>query len=285
MANKTENATLGYHDKLPIDALRFILVNAIEQATKQKMQLKSQGKKTVYLITHDVDSRKGLDHALAVKKIEEKYDVASTWFVPSNHYPLDSNVLSALGNHGEIGSHDTEHDGKLASMHGTSLTKRLQESKTALEKLSGCKVNGFRAPLLQHTFPMLEGLKEAAFLYDSSAPTFEPNHPRTMGPHGVGTVYPLKVGGILEIPLTIIQDHQLLYTLGLKSAQVIDFWRETAVFVRALGGLCVALCHPEYDLLTNDLSLYENFLNDLSSDKTLTVCLPSELVRAKRSEA
>jgi hypothetical protein len=284
MSNKASNPDLTYNDKLPLDALRFMVVNAVEQLTKQKMKFKSElpNKKTVFLITHDVDSQKGLNRASKVKQIEEKYDVASAWYVPSNHYPIDANVLKTLGNHGEIGSHDTKHDGKLAAMHGSKLTQRLKESKLTLEKTSSCPVNGFRAPLLQHTFGMLESLREAAFSYDSSVPTFEPNYPRTMSPHGIGTVFPIKVGDTLEIPLTIIQDHQLLYSLEMKPADAMVLWEKTASLIRNVGGCCVTLSHPEYLFFENEnLKLYEDFLTQLTSDKDIEVKTPSQLATSE----
>jgi hypothetical protein len=281
MTHKTLALNLNYRDKLPIDALRFILVKAIEALTKEKMKFAglSLGKKTqTYLITHDVDSLKGFDRALNVKKIEEKYDIASAWFVPSRHYTLDSNVLSKLSNNGEVGSHDTEHDGKLVGLQGLKLLSRLKEGKEILEKKGNCKVNGFRAPLLQHNYKLLEKLKTSSFAYDSSVPTFEPNHPRTMGPHGLGTVYPINVCGLLEIPVTIIQDHQLLYALGLKPHEVIETWNETASLIKSLGGCCVTLSHPEYALFDKEnLSLYESFLAQITSNNANRFITPNQL--------
>jgi hypothetical protein len=173
-------------------------------------------------------------------------------------------VLTKLSSHGEIGSHDTEHDGKLATLQGQRLLRRIEESKQILEKTASCQVSGFRAPLLQHNYRILEGLKLAYLTYDSSVPTFEPYHPRTMGAHGIGTVFPIKVNGLMEIPVTIIQDHQLLYTLGLKPKEVIEVWENTTSLIKTVGGCCLTLSHPEYKLLDpeNLLPLYEEYLNN-----------------------
>jgi hypothetical protein len=283
MTHKQGNTNLDYCDKLPLDALRFMLVNAIETVTKEKMRLKREVQrktKSVYLVTHDVDTRKGLDRALAVKEVEEKYDIPSTWFVPSNHYKLDSEVLTKLSSHGEIGSHDTEHDGKLATLKGQRLLRRIEESKQKLEKTASCQVNGFRAPLLQHNYRILEGLKLAYLTYDSSVPTFEPYHPRTMSPHGIGTVFPIKVNGLMEIPVTIIQDHQLLYAQGLKPKEVIEFWESTASLIKIIGGCCLTLSHPEYKLLEpeNLLPLYEEYLNNLINEKDWEIVTPIKTI-------
>lgn len=110
-----ENLTLC--DKLPIDALRFILVRAIEKLSQKKLHRKTwYGKKYACLMTHDVDTRKGLQNAKQLKKIEEKYDVPSAWYIPSKHYKLNLETIKELANHGEIGAHDTKHDGKLAQI-------------------------------------------------------------------------------------------------------------------------------------------------------------------------
>jgi hypothetical protein len=39
MVSKQENSSIDYKDKLPIDGLRYMIVNAIEALTKKKMQL------------------------------------------------------------------------------------------------------------------------------------------------------------------------------------------------------------------------------------------------------
>lgn len=283
MTHKSSNANLDYCDKLPLDALRFMLVNAIEEVTKEKMRLvrEVEGKpRIVYFITHDIDSREGLDRALAVKQVEEKYDVASTWFVPSNHYKLDPYILGNLSNHGEIGSHDTEHDGKLVTLQGQRLMKRIEESKQILEKTAKCQLNGFRSPLLQHNYSILEKLKIASFTYDSSVPTFEPYHPRTMNAHGIGTVFPIKINGLLEIPVTIIQDHQLLYSLGLKPKEVMEVWEETASLIKTMGGCCLTLSHPEYKLLDHEnlLPIYEDYINTLTCEKDCEIVTPSNII-------
>jgi hypothetical protein len=153
-------------------------------------------------------------------------------------------------------------------MKGSKIVSRLKKSKTTLEGAASCTVGGFRAPLLQHNFELIEGLKKADFFYDSSVPTFEPIHPRMMGPHGIGTIHPINVKGLLEVPITLIQDHQLLYTLGLKPKEVYDFWETTSSLIKSIGGTCVVLTHPEYQLFEpENIALYENYLNKITVDK------------------
>ena len=52
---------------------------------------------------------------------------------------------------GEVGSHDTKHDGRLSYLSKKELNERLSEGKRILKSMTNQPVVGFRAPLLQHT--------------------------------------------------------------------------------------------------------------------------------------
>ena len=271
--------SLTFCDKLPLDALRFILVRATEKLSDKKLQRKTwNGKRYTCLITHDVDTRNGLQKAKGIKKLEEKYDVPSAWYIPSKHYKLDHEIVEELANYGEIGAHDTWHDGGLVQLPEQELVKRLREAKGALGKIINCCVEGFRAPLLQHSPRILRGLKEAGYSYDTSIPTWEPKHPRTMRPHGVGTTYPMFFS-VTEIPVSVVQDHQLLYALGLEPKEAIAEWLSMMAVIKELGGCCVLLSHPGYKLFDmNNLAVYEELLNVMSSDEQVWLATPKQLV-------
>ena len=271
---------LSTPNDLPLDALRFILVHAIEQLSGRKLRKKRwNGKRYVCALTHDIDTLDGLQKARTIKRLEEKYDVPSAWYIPSKHYMLNREAVRELGNHGEIGSHDTKHDGRLAQLSWQKRVKRLREARYALQNIANCSVVGFRAPLLQHSSEILDGLKKAGYKYDTSIPTWEPKHPRTMRPHGLGTIYPMFFDGLTEIPVTAVQDHQLLYVLGLKTEEVIAEWLSTMNLTKELGGCCVFLSHPEYKLFDNGhLQTYEEWLNTVRSDGQAWLTTPKNLV-------
>lgn len=271
--------SLTFCDKLPLDALRFILVRAIEKLSHKKLQRKTwNGKRYACTITHDIDTRNGLQKAKVVKKLEEKYDVPSAWYIPSKHFELNHEIVEELANYGEIGAHDTRHDGKLVQLPEQKLVIRLREVKQALEKIINRSVEGFRAPLLQHSPGVLRGLKEAGYSYDTSIPTWEPRHPRTMRPHGLGTIYPMFFNDVTEIPISGVQDHQLLYVLGLKPKEVIAEWFSKMTEIKELGGCCVLLSHPEYKLFdVNNLAIYEELLNIITSDEQAWLTTPEKL--------
>ena len=269
-------------DKLSLDALRFTLVKAIEKLSEKKLRRKNwNGKRYACTMTHDIDTRNGLQKAKVVKKLEEKYDVPSAWYIPSKHYKLNHEIVEELANYGEVGAHDTRHDGKLVQLSQQKLLGRLREAKQALEKIINCSVEGFRAPLLQHSPGILRGLKEVGYSYDTSIPTWEPRHPRTMRPHGLGTTYPMFFNGVTEIPISVVQDHQLLYVLGMKPKEVIAEWLSMIAVIKELGSCCVLLSHPQYKLFdTDNLSVYEELLNTITSDRHVWRTTPKQLVGA-----
>jgi peptidoglycan/xylan/chitin deacetylase (PgdA/CDA1 family) len=271
-----ENLTLC--DKLPLDALRFILVRAVEKLSRKELHRKTwNGKKYACLMTHDVDTRKGLQNAKQLKKLEEKYDLPSAWYIPLKHYKLNLETIKELANYGEIGAHDTKHDGKLAQIPKRKLIERVLEAKQTLGKIIGQPVKGFRAPILQHNIKIIQALEEAGYAYDTSIPTWEPKQPYTMKPHGIATTYPLTLYGLTEIPVTLTQDHQLLYVLGLTPEEAIRKWLDMISVIKNLGGLCTFLIHPDYKLADLKLNIYEELVNTIISDNQAWISLPSKI--------
>lgn len=285
MKRSAEQHNLTFCDKLPLDALRFVLIGALERLTKQKLRKKTwNGKKSACLVTHDVDTQNGLHHAKTLKKLEDRYDLSSTWFLPSKHYRLEQETIRELADHCEIGAHDTKHDGKLWRLPEGKLAERLHEAKETLEKIVGRCVHGFRAPLLQHSFKITEAAREAGYAYDASVPTWEPKHPSTMGSHGVGTVFPLNLYGIVEIPLVLPQDHQLLHVLGMTPRQTLETWMKLKEEVKDIGGICTILVHPDYELAKHSNSgSYEEFLNNLAADVHAWTTVPNDLINMSQS--
>jgi hypothetical protein len=282
MRNSTEENDTSLRDKLPIDALRLILVRAIEKLSSKKLEKRLwKGKKYACAVTHDVDTEKGMLRGRLLKKLEEKYDIQSAWYVPSRHYRLHIETLRALANYGEIGAHGTKHCGNLCGMSEKKLVKEFQEAKHTLEKMTNRPVYGFRAPLLQHNLNMLQALKEAGYKYDSSVPTWEPKHPRTMRPHGIGTAFPVIVKGQSELPVSAVQDHQLLYVLNLSPREAISRWCSTIEEIKEVGGCCAFLSHPEYKLFDEEgIAKYEELLNLVADDRECWISTPRELTDA-----
>ncbi len=265
-------------NQLALDALRFLLVNAIERSTNRKLSKRQWNKRSyAFIMTHDIESQEGLRKSKNFKKIEERYDIPSAWYIPSKHYELDAETVRSLSNHGEIGCHDTKHDGKLAFISRSKLDIRLREAKTTLEELIKQPINGVRTPLLQHNASILEAIKDNGFTYDTSIPTWETKHPFTMKPHGIQTVFPLSINGLSELPITMPQDHQMLAVSGYSAQEALEKWIYIASITKDLGGLCLFLVHPDYQLSNLKNGVYEELLNFISSDNQGLITLPFKL--------
>lgn len=218
--------------------------------------------------------------ALRLKKIENKYDLPTAWYIPARLFELDSQIIQELANHGEVGSHDTKHDGKLDRTPDSKLMARLVESREVLETILGAKVEGFRSPLLQHSLRIIHALRKAGYNYDTSIPTWEPRHPKTMRPHGIATIFPVTIEGFTEIPVTLPQDHQLLSVLGLSPTEVVTEWLRNLNTIKEIGGMGTFLVHPDYDLVSpENMRIYEELLNEIASDTKGLVDLPMNIAR------
>jgi peptidoglycan/xylan/chitin deacetylase (PgdA/CDA1 family) len=281
MKGHKESKDLTFKDRLPLDAIRFILLRAMEKLSKKKISRKAWNQKRfACVITHDVETRDGLQKAGRFIRLEEKYNVPSAWYVPSKHYRLDLEKIRELANHGEVGAHDTKHDGKLNRLPKQKIVERLKEAKQTLEEAAHCSIMGFRAPLLQHNCDIIQALHESGYAYDTSIPTWEPKHPFTMRPHGIGTIYPLTLNGIIEIPVTMPQDHQMIHSLGISPRGTVEAWAKLMKETEAIGGLCVLLTHPDYELANpENLGTYEDLLNIITSNSGAYVALPKNLVK------
>jgi peptidoglycan/xylan/chitin deacetylase (PgdA/CDA1 family) len=280
LGNHKDKREINYCEKLPLDTLRFVLAKTIEMFLKKKIsRRKWKGASTCCLLTHDIDTERGLNRANSVRKLEEKYNLQSAWYIPTKHYPLNCSIVQELADHGEVGVHGAKHAGNLVRLSGQRLSSQMLKAKHRLEEMSKHKISGFRSPLLQHNSVLLEQLKKVGYAYDTSIPTWEPRHPQTMSAFGIGTVFPLHLCGLTEIPVSIIQDHQLLYVLGLKPSETLSQWLSFMNLVEDIGGCSVLLSHPEYGLFDpENLCLYEEFLNAATADKECWFTTPRNIL-------
>jgi hypothetical protein len=116
---------------------------------------------------------------------------------------------------------------------------------------------------LQFSGRIISALAEAGYCYDFSAPCWEPVHPSTMGGFGVETAQGFETDGVVEVPLTLFQDHQVLRILGMSIHDAIKFWIKQAMLVRSFGGNIVLLVHPDYSFSGNPRE-YKELLVSLS---------------------
>ncbi len=247
---------VGKEKLAPVECLRTVFLASIVTVSKTRIPrigFWKKGKKFALAVTHDVETRRGLlDGSQQLLRVEEDLQVRSTWNVVTNRYQLTRQNLSPLAKAGEIGAHDTDHDGRLIFLPVDARIRRLKSCRETLEKLTGTKVKGFRAPLLQHDKGLVAAVGKAGYQFDSSVPSWELLSPTSLRSHGLGTVFPLDIEGVVEMPVSLPQDHQLLRVRGLAPAEAGDTLIRVSRWVRELGGLCTLLIHPDYDFGMED---------------------------------
>jgi hypothetical protein len=272
-------------DKIsPVECLRVVFLASLVVSTGHaipRVAFWRQGKSHALVVTHDVETQAGLENGAArISDTESKLGIRSTWNIPSERYPLSSQLLIALAATGEVGGHDTKHDGRLIFENLENKVERVGRCKARLELLAKKRIQGFRAPLLQHGRELLLALGRTGFQYDSSVPSWEPLSPTSLKPHGVGTVFPFSVSGVLEIPVSIPQDHQLIRVGGLSTSEAVEEILRVSKLVRGIGGPCVLLIHPDYEFgQPENAEEYYHLLRALKSDPQCEILTLGDLAR------
>ena len=216
------------------------------------------------VLTHDVETGLGVARIDALREIERKHGLTSSWnFVP-RRYPLDGAVQRLEEEGCEVGVHGLHHDGKdLVSIR--TLRNRLPAIRRYAEEWNA---SGFRAPSTQRTW---EWMPMLGFEYDSSYSDTDPYEPQ---PGGCCSYLPFQNGSMVELPITLPQDHTLFAILRHGDARV---WAEKIEHIRAHGGMALTLTHPDYADDQRVIDGYRMLLQSLRGDPTVWRALPREV--------
>ena len=265
----------------PVECLRTIFLASLVLSCGPvpRIAFWKRGKSYALAVTHDVETREGLDTgAPRLIAIERKLGIHSTWNVPSARYSLSPGSLDLLAQNGEVGAHDTAHDGRLIFLNSEAKIQRLRECKQGLEELTSRETRGFRSPLLQHNADLASATAKAGYSYDSSCPSWEILSPTSLRAHGVGTVFPFDIADTLEIPVSLPQDHQLIRVAGLEPRAAVDLLLRLSKWIRGLGGPCILLVHPDYELAMEKYEgEYQRLLEHFVSDPQCDIMTLSEM--------
>jgi hypothetical protein len=130
--------------------------------------------------------------------------------------------------------------------------------------------SGFRSP---STYRVFDWLAELPFLYDGSIPHSDPFEPQ---PGGCCSLWPFFIGGLVELPYTLPQDHTLFTLLGHRTA---DLWITQATRIEKEHGLIHCLSHPDRGYLgaPNRRALYAEFLRQMNERTRVWKALPVEV--------
>ena len=255
-----------------------ILVDRIKRELRQQLDVGGESElpminfwpgssRAAVILTHDVEWEHGVKNIPRLRELEKQYGVVSSWnFVPER-YTFDKRIFRTLLDEGcEIGVHGLYHDGKDLGSRET-FTQRLPRMNAYLK---GWNAAGFRSPAT-HRNP--EWMPELAAEYDSSFPDTDPFEPQS---GGCCSIFPFFLKDMVELPITMLQDHTLIEILLAKD---IEIWKKKASWIIANHGLINIIIHPDYMLSDEHLRYYEEFLKFITSFEDLWFALPRDAAR------
>lgn len=211
-----------------------------------------EGKRFASIVSHDVEGPDGIANIPRVLEVEARHGIVSCWNFCGEWYDIPDGTFDLVRDAGcEVGLHGILHDGKLFRDRD-SFEANLPKIHRYLEQWGAV---GFRSPA---THRNADWMPELGCLYDGSFPDTDPFEPQA---GGCCSIRPFFIGDLVELPITLVQDHTLWEILGDES---IDRWREKSEWIADNHGLVQLLVHPDYVLSDDRLALYDSFLEYLS---------------------
>jgi hypothetical protein len=225
-------------------------------------------KRFAVVLTHDVESQRGLANCPRLAQMEMKLGFRSSFNFVVKRYQVPESLRFELESNGfEIGVHGVFHDGKLFQ----SWDIFRQRARIINHYLKKWKAVGFRSPSMHHN---LEWLRELNISYDMSTFDTDPFEPQT---DGVVTIFPFWVernghkDRFLEMPYTLAQDFTLFILMKERTTRV---WKEKLDWIVNHGGMALLNTHPDYMAFEGEkksrdrypVELYLDFLKYVESE-------------------
>jgi peptidoglycan/xylan/chitin deacetylase (PgdA/CDA1 family) len=230
-------------------------------------------KRFACVLTHDLEGRQGIENIERVLEVEQRHGFVSSWNFVAEWYDIPDGTFDLVRSCGcEVGLHGIKHDGRLfqSRAHFESDLPKIRAYARAWA------VDGFRSPA---TGRNAEWMHELPVAYDSSFPDSDPFEPQ---PGGCCSIFPFWFGDVVELPITLLQDHTLFQILGERS---IDHWVHKSEWIAAHHGLVNLITHPDYLKDAELLDLYESFLVHLRAQTGCWHALPREVAAWWRARA
>jgi glycosyltransferase involved in cell wall biosynthesis len=217
------------------------------------------GKKFALVLTHDVESQRGLDKCRALAEFEKREGFRSSFnFIPEGPYEAPDDLRAELTKDGfEIGVHDLAHDGRLFGSHDAFKAKALRIN----HYLHKWHAKGFRSGFMLRNLDWIHrlDLRYDLSTFDTDPFEFQPNGVDTIFPFWIGTpnaspaahilgnpgvgVTAFPFGGYVELPYTLAQDSTLFLVLQETTPAL---WLEKLDWIAAKGGMALVNVHPDY---------------------------------------
>jgi len=221
------------------------------------------------MLTHDVESADGLRLAPEIADLEQERGFVSSFNIVGSDYPIDLGIVRELRARGfEIGLHGLHHDRSLFSSR-EEFERQLPGLCEAARRL---EAEGFRSPA---THRVVDWLGELPVAYDGTMFHSDPYEPQ---PGGCFTLWPFRIGPIVELPYTLPQDHTLFTLLRQRTPET---WLRQVDAIEERNGLVHCLSHPDPGYLgdPDKRALYREFLDALAERPALWRALPREVAR------
>jgi hypothetical protein len=240
----------------------FTRLSHLSQQAIPMISLWPGGCSWALILTHDVETAGGYDKIELLCDIETAAGYRSSWnFVPMNHDAAQDGLLEELRSKGfEVGVHGLYHDGRDIA----ELDTRLPEIRRHAERWGA---SGFRSP---STLRSWDEMPRLLFDYDSSYFDTSPYEPQ---PGGCCTWLPYMNENLVELPITLPQDHTLFEVLEVADAEV---WLEKARFLKRQSGMALVLTHPDYCGNERLVTAYQALLDEFADDSTAWKPLPRD---------
>ena len=223
------------------------------------------------VMTHDVETEAGRVFCSELMDINDGFQIpASFQVVPEVRYPVPAEYLREIEDRGyEVNVQDLNHDGRLFDEYKEFARRAAKINEYAKQY----RAAGFRSAILyrkQEWYGLLD------FEYDMSVPNVAHLDPQR---GGCCTVMPYFVGEMVELPVTMTQDHTLFNILNDYS---LDLWKRQAQLILGQHGLLNFIVHPDYIIANRPQDTYKSllgYLTGLRAEKGLWIAHPREVSR------
>jgi peptidoglycan/xylan/chitin deacetylase (PgdA/CDA1 family) len=217
------------------------------------------------ILTHDVEGPAGIRNIPTVLEIERRHGFVSSWNLVAEDYPVDPGLRAEIEAAGcEVGLHGIRHDCRLFESRAS-----FEAELPAIHRyLAEWGADGFRSPA---THRNARWMPELGAAYDTSFPDTDPFEPQS---GGCCSILPFFLGAMVELPITLVQDHTLWEILRRRS---IELWTGKSDWIAANGGLINLITHPDYLDTPQRLRMYEEFLEYLAARRGGWYALPREV--------
>ena len=231
------------------------------------------GKRFATVLTHDVEGPAGVANVRRIIEMEARHGFVSSWNFVAEWYAIDADLFDHVrASGGEIGLHAIKHDCKLFGSR-----EQFEKELPAIHRyLADWDADGFRSPA---THRNAAWMPELGARYDSSFPDTDPFEPQA---GGCCSILPFFLGDMVELPITLTQDHTLWEILR---EDTIDLWTAKSDWLIANGGLINLITHPDYLDTPARLRMYDEFLAYLAEQRDGWNALPREVAAWWRTRA